>query len=273
MTSPKMRLQPFDLPKVKKEHYPGIFGDFESVLACRIAELRGLRTPQAGQKIAFFEYLLDTVDPKAFAAIQDDFVRPGKVDLGVDLPKYIDPIIWFESKLVIAQRMGLHHAAPKRIIDFGTGPGHFPTVARFFGHQPTGTELPRRSQGETTGHLYDRLCEVYGVKRISHVIAPRPNLQGLSGPYDYATSFLTAFNVTAAKQPWSKISWNLFFQELRSHVLTPEGSLYMTLTHNKVTPAGWKYLTEFATSSVDVSRTLFFENLSFVDALTPAPAA
>jgi hypothetical protein len=268
MTGPKMRLQPIDLPKVKKEHYTGIFGDFQSVLTHRMAELKPFRTLQATRKIALFQYLLDTVDPKAFAALQDDFLAPDRIDLTVDLPKYIDPIIWFESKLTIATRMDLHRSASKRLIDFGTGPGHFPAVAKFLGHDPVGTELPRRSQGEASGHLYDRLCDVYGVRRISHQITPRPNLQGLGGPYDYATSFLTAFNVTAAKQPWSKASWNIFFHELRSHVLTPDGSLYMTLTHNKVTPAGWRYLTELATSSVDVNRTLYFRDLSFVDGLS-----
>ena len=258
---PSLRI--VSLPKVRDQHLPGIFGDFSDVILARVEQLRATKRAPDQQRAKFFEYLLSLVDKERYRAIQERFLDPKTIDKTSDLVKYLDPIIWFESKYAIAVRLGLDKSAPKRILDLGTGPAHFPVVAAYFGHDVTGTELPGRAKGKSdTGHLYDALCDVYKVKRIAHKITVADDLASLNGPYDLVTSFLTAFNVDEKKRIWTASNWDGFLRRLEESVLTAQGSLFMSLADNKLSPAVWAHLKRRATWAVDQSKTLFFENLS-----------
>jgi len=257
-----MPLKIIALPKVKEQHLTGIFGNFEEVVNARIAELRESKLPSNQQRVKFFQYLLDLVDPTQYAAVQARFLDPDVVDKKSDMLKYLDPIVWFESKLALAVRLGLDKAGPKRILDLGTGPGHFPVVAAYFGHDVTGTDLPNRTTGVVeAGHLYGALCDVFKVSRIAHKITPTDDLKALKGPYDLVTSILTAFNVDAKKRPWTTEAWQDFFGRLRENVLAPNGSLFMSLSDNKLTPAVWARLKRNATWAVDQNKAIYFETL------------
>jgi len=259
----KMRVRPISLPKVKEQHLMGVFGDFGEVVKGRADEMRQGKSAVNQERTRFFDYLLTQVDPDDYGALQQHYLDQSVVDRNSDIAKYIDPIVWFESKLAVAQRAELHNKPPMKILDIGTGPGHFPVVARFYGHDVTGTDLPKRSQGvEETGHLYDALCDIYKVKRISHMIKAGERIgTKLAGPYDMVTAFLAAFNMDG-KTPWTAEQWRFFLKTLKEDVLAPHGVLFMSLANNKLTDESWDYLAERADWTEPRNKLIFISNFT-----------
>lgn len=245
------------LRKVRPEHLPGIYGDFREVVEHRLAQIRS-KDPQSLELRRFFEYLLSEVDADEYRRVQLHYLDPHVVDPNTDIVKYLDPVIWFESKLRLAQSIGLDKKPPMRILDIGTGPGHFPFVARFYGHDVTGTDLPPRTRG--VGHIYDALCALYGVKRIGHTIEANVPLEGLGGRYDMVTSFLAAFNVDETKKPWTVEHWRFFLASVKRDVLNDGGLLFLVLADGKLTPESWSYLVSLADKTVEKSKQIQITN-------------
>lgn len=273
MTSPvNFRVTPVPLPRVRDHHLRGVFGNFDEVIAARIGELRATRNPLNAERARFFEFLLTQVDAEDYGRIQDHFLDPGAIDPDSNIVKYIDPTIWFESKLDLARRLNLHSLPPIRILDIGTGPGHFPLVARFYGHDATGTDLPPRTTGSATdGHLYDALCHIYRIRRIPLVIRRLEELPDLNGPYDLVTAFLAAFNVDKSKLPWDIAAWRFFLRSVKERVLTESGELFMSLDDSKLTEPVWRYLSERAAFSHDVSKQIRIKDFTpFFDPQEPS---
>jgi SAM-dependent methyltransferase len=243
-----------ELRKVRSVHLPRIYGDFRSLVEARIAEAEPNNHPSAELR-RFLNYLLAEVDTDEYRRIQQHYLSPEIVDPNADIVKYLDPIMWFESKLQLAWLLKLDKKPPMRILDLGTGPGHFPLVARFYGHDVTGTDLPgRATRVGRESHIYDALCSLYNVKRIAHTIEPNAPLEGLDGRYDLVTSFLAAFNVDENRNPWSTDHWRFFLRSLKENVLNDGGVLFMTLADGKLTPESWSYLVSIADHSVDRTK-------------------
>jgi hypothetical protein len=268
-------MPPVALPKVKEQHFFGIFGNFQDVVELRIAQLQRTGQPQDRIKVRFFEFLLNEVDAERYGEIQDHFLAPQRIDPKADTLKYLDPLVWFESKLGFALRLGLDAAASRRILDIGTGPGHFAVVARFFGHDVVGTEVPRRAQGvRGSGHLYDALCDAFKVSRIAHSVRPFGDLRDIAGTYDMLTSFLAGFNVDERKRPWTITHWKHFLASVRRDVLAPDGTVFLNLSNGKITPPVWDALKGAAEWFLDQQKSLYFSSLeAFGDDALIVPAA
>ena len=252
-----------DIAGVKPEHLDYMFGDFRTTVENRIMQLRAQNDANGERGASFFEFLLKDVDEAAFARMQQQFLGDADNAENKNMLKYIDPVTWFDSKLSIARWLALDRQAPLRILDLGTGPGHFPIVARFYGHRVTGTDLPKRAGGSgKSGHLYDSLCELYGVKRIGHVIRPFAPLGDVGGRYDMVTAFLAAFNIDENKKPWSEEHWRFFLTDLKTNVLTERGVVFMRLTHDKLTDKAWDYLVSLSEWHEDQSRQVYITDLS-----------
>ena len=253
------------LSKVRPEHLPNIYGDFREVVEARMAQVGANELPNQELR-RFFAYLLKEVDAQEYRRLQMRYLDPGTVDPNADIVKYLDPLIWFESKLRLAQMLELNKKPPQRILDLGTGPGHFPFVARFYGHDVTGTDLPNRARGmENSDHIYDALCAMYGVRRIAHKIKPNVPLEGLGGRYDIVTSFLAAFNVDEEKRPWSVDQWRFFLRSLKRDVLNDGGILFMTLADGKLTPESWSFLVSIGDRSVEKSKQIQISKFHLMD--------
>src|SRR5579864_3535760 len=251
------------IPGIKPEHLRQMSGGFRETVTGRIAELRSATDPNSIQAKRFFEYLLGEVDADDFDEVRQRFLSNVSVASNVNMLKYLDPVTWFESKLSISRWLKLHERSPIRILDLGTGPGHFAVVARFFGHSVVGTDLPHRSRGvETTGHFYDALCELYRVERVSHTIRGLEPLGDVHGRYDLVTAFLAAFNVHEDKQPWNVATWEFFLSDLAESVLRPNGSLFMRLTHDKLNEESWSYLVSLAQWHEDQSKQVYITDFA-----------
>jgi hypothetical protein len=259
----RYRVEPRPLPKVKEEHYPGIFGEFSDVVDAAIAEYEASDSPSAPENARFFRYLKQRVDPTRYGAIQELQLSDAKLRLDSDMAKYLDPIIWFDHKLLAAQRLGLADRAPTDILDIGTGPAHFPVVAEFYGHTVLGSDLPYRATGKLKkGHLYDALADFYSVRRIPLKIEKFVPLPPMEKRFGLVTAFLAAFNWDADRNPWTIEAWQFFLKDLRENVLTENGEVYMSLADRKLTPEVWAYLTEHAEFSIDVSKNIHITDLS-----------
>jgi SAM-dependent methyltransferase len=254
-------VDPHELKKVKEEHWPGIFGDFRQ----SVTERRNRRTgkdTEIADNARFFDYLLTQVDAIAFREMQEHYLDSTVVNRNADIVKYIDPIVWFESKLRLARKIGLHKRPPLRILDLGCGPGHFPVVARFYGHDVTGTDIPSRSSRHD--HLYDALCDIYRVRRISHCIIAGQAMGNVGGRYDLVTALLAAFNVDDQKRPWGVDYWRFFLTDLRANVLTENGELLLVLTNNKLTNESWNYLASLGNWTNEKSRQVFITDFAAI---------
>lgn len=259
----RYRVEPRPLPKVRSQHHDGIFGDFDDVIDEAIERNEALNS-ETGQEVArFFRHLKAMVDREKFSKMQKFQLSDDKLDLDADLVKYIDPITWFESKVRLARQIELDTRKPMRILDIGTGPAHFPTVAQFYGHEVLGTELPLRATGKLEGgHLYDSLGDIYNVRRIAMKVEPFTPLPPFEHRFDLVTAFLAAFNVDRERQPWSIEMWNFFLSDLKRNVLTETGELYMSLTNHKVTAEVWDYLSSLAVFTNDKNRIIFIRDFS-----------
>lgn len=243
----RFRVAPKPLPRVKPIHHEGVFGHFDDVTNKAIARLDGMVDRGAQEKARFFRYLKERVDAHKFGEMQEFQLADGKVRMDSDIVKYIDPSIWFESKIDQALRLGLDQREPIDILDIGTGPGHFPVVAEFYGHRVVGTDLPYRTTGKLErGHIYDALADIYGVNRIPLKIEAFTPFPALDRRYGMVTAFLAAFNIDANRKPWSADAWRFFLADVRDNVLTDNGEIYMTLDDNKLSEESWAYLTSRA---------------------------
>lgn len=241
------RVEPRSLPKVKAEHFDGIFGEFTDVVDAAIARFEASGQPPDLERARFFRFLKQRVDPVRFGAMQELQLSDQKLRLDSDRVKYIDPILWFESKLSAAQQLRLPERPPTEILDIGTGPGHFPVVAEFYGHKVLGTDLPGRATGRLErGHLYDLLADIYGVRRTASKVEQFVPLTRFDTRFGLVTAFLAAFNKDADRRPWTIEAWNFFLQDLRDNVLAEGGEVYMSLADDKLTQEVWSHLCEGA---------------------------
>lgn len=259
------RVNPKPLARIRDLHVPGVFGNFAESMDSSIQRFQDDSNPTAKERVKFFSYLKMLVDADRFGAMQDHYLSDEMLVTGVNPVKYIDPIVWFVSKLSLARAIGLDRSPPLSILDIGTGPAHFPVVATFYGHRVLGTDLPSRITNQLCkGHLYDVLADIYKVRRIPLAISGFEHLPTLPERYDLITAFLAAFNVDrVSKKPWDIARWNFFLADVRDHVLRPGGQLFMTLDDKKLTDDVWDYLKARAASSLDKMKRIHFIDLSF----------
>lgn len=261
-------VEPFDIPSVKEAHLPGVFGKFGQVVDSHIESLEEKKTPMAALSVDFYKFLRSEVDESAFTEIQQRYVKPETVfsesGKATDHIKYIDPIHWFRSKLIAATKIELDKSEPLEILDIGTGCGHFPMIARFFGHNVLGVDMPLKpsTPGEST-HFYNEICDIYGVRKQDLKIEPFTPFE-FDQKFDLVTAFMAAFNMMPNRQPYTIEAWQFFFKNLHEKVLNPGGRVMFTLAHGKITEEVWEFLTSKAEWYDDKSLYLMISDVEGV---------
>jgi hypothetical protein len=243
----RWRVPPCQLLTVNPKFYPGIFGEFGDVVRARIEKLRNSKNWARREYARFFEWLLNEVDAELYGRIQEIYLRPPFDEFAA--LKYLDPIVWFEHKLAFAHKLGLHEAPRRRILDLGTGPGHFLLIARFYGHEAVGTEIPEDNVGDLADaaaklerlrhKLFNSLADVFRIERIRHRVEPFRNLSMLPKGYDLVTAYSVNFD---HRTDWGKDAWVFFLDSLYRDVLTETGTVFMTLIKATLVKEQWDYL-------------------------------
>jgi len=264
-------VDPIDIPAVRDVHLTGIFGNFEDVIDNTISEYNGKKSHLAQTSQNFYQWLKTEVDANEFASIQKKYVTPEQVAVGRtakkaggDHLKYIDPVHWFRGKMSASLRIDLDKQEPMDILDIGTGCGHFPTIARYFGHTVLGVDMPLHTSvsGQDT-HFYNRICDVYGVDKRDLKIEPFTDFE-FEKKFDMVTAFMAAFNVMEDRTPYTIEAWKYFFKNLNEKVLNPGGQVYFSLTHGKVTDEVWEFLKSKSEWADDSSLHILFKDIESI---------
>ena len=260
----RARVQPFAIPGIAPIHYAGIFGDFHELVRLRRQEAARRRRPDL---VALYEELLARIDADAYAEIQRrhlellldcESLEHGR---GLGFLKYLDACHWISSKYGRAKRhLGLHRVRGRSILDLGTGPGHAPWVFGFLGHEALGFDMPLEPwSAGATRHLYDDLCEIFGVRKLAGTVAPYEPLPGFGRRFDVVTAFMVKFSSTLGGEPWPRAAWSFFLADVFDRVLEPGGCVYLTVTRGCLSEDSWEMVAAKAALTDKDSRTLRIE--------------
>jgi len=128
-------------------------------------------------------------------------------DPGIAFQKYLDVDLWVFEAMRRVYTLGLHHAAPQRILDIGTGAGYFPFVCRYYGHDAEAIDIPDND-------MYNQLIAALGLKRYAQYVQPFEPLKLGPEKYDLVTGFMICFNNHKTPQVWKAAEWDYFMRNL-----------------------------------------------------------
>ncbi|MGI8839810.1 MAG: hypothetical protein ACR2F8_03350 [Caulobacteraceae bacterium] len=257
------RLTPFPVPGLRDEWLPAVFGRFDEVARAAAEPFRDEPHWARQAKAGFFLALVERFDTGLYHEIQAAHLAAEAIGKDGNRLKYLDTPTWAGGKFDHALRLGLHRSAPLRILDLGAGPGHFQMVAEYFGHETLGLDIPF-GPGATPPaapgprrHVYDDLCDFFGVRKTDHRIGARIALPALSGRFDLITSFMTCFSTHAkGGGPWTVGDWTFLLADLRDNVLAEGGQIYLNLTPGVYDDRSWAFLKSVGGEVIEKSRTL-----------------
>ena len=139
--------------------------------------------------------------------------------------KYLDVAFFTLQKLLLARQLGLHRGPARRVLDIGTGGGHFPWVCRFYGHQSVAIDVKNT--------FYDSLAACFDVQRIVVPVEAQTPLPDLGGRFDLITACGIVFNEKSRSEGrrvyWSIEEWRFFLNDLVAHQLGPSGTIFLKL--------------------------------------------
>lgn len=118
--------------------------------------------------------------------------------------------------------LGLNQSRPLSILDIGTGPGYFPHVCNFYGHNAVGVDL-------VNDPLYNDLVSYLDVDRRPWCVKPFERSPDLGRKFDLVTAFLTCFNNLPTL--WGPEEWDFFLRDLAANQVVADGRIILWLNH------------------------------------------
>ena len=208
------------------------------LLDCTInAILRFSRSMDDVRAIARFAL---SIDVQAYEAIRQKYAE--KIDKTVNPSaeqKYFDSVYWAAHKLLLVRELGLDRGPPRRVLDLGTGAGHFVAMAQAFGHECVATDI----QNE----WFDDLAGLIGVRRKYVPVLRCKALPSFGKKFDVVTSIWITFNAiyppgqgsemamhhwANACAHWSIGDWAFLLDDLARNHLNLPGRIYLVLNKN-----------------------------------------
>ena len=172
----------------------------------------------------YFEKFAVETDFNALADIEQEFVTVSPERLSD--PAFLDSdyqerflmlISWFVQKYRIFHSLGLHQASKTRILDLGSGGGHFLALSQFAGHDCVGLD--------EENPLFAKLCELMNVRREVSRIEPETALPAL-GQFDLVTAQNIAFHKLQDRF-WNEQEWLFLIKDITDNLLSPQGQLLL----------------------------------------------
>lgn len=164
------------------------------------------------------EHLLHSIDQEAFKALlqfKDDTGHP-------QYKKYFNAAYWLRLNVQRSLYLGLNRMQPKSVLDIGAGFGYFPYVAKFYGHNVIGIDLP-------DDVLFEKASQFLNVKRQEYRIEPKTAMPSFGQKFDLVTAFQVCFNGHIEGNIWQEADWDFFLKDLFSNHMNEGGKLYMEL--------------------------------------------
>lgn len=203
-----------------------------SPLGRRVCEVAETITDDAHR--ALFHRVAGRIDPAAHLALQDKYRSAPGFDDPTYMYKYLDVCHWLKDKVARAFSMGLADSPPLRILDLGTGAGHFLAVCNALGHETVGIDLEFP--------LYVDLCALMGVDRRTWRVSPRQPLPRSLRRFDLITAFQVKFDALGFDPArghlyWSLADWDFFIRDATGERMRYPGRLRLQL-NSRVLPNG-----------------------------------
>ena len=240
--APRFVQPPFSL-NLRPEVSEAVFLRLDDHLRLAITQLAGERSTEEKKLLrVFFEWALANFDADAYAVLQNRYIDAARRgDAGAVQVKYLNLPYYARNKMKQLYRLGLHQGPTKRILDVGCGPGHIHLLARHFGHEVLGVDLPLPKS-----HIFNELCSLFHAPKVDCRIEAMTLLPKFSHRFDLVTIFLANFNLDA-NGPWGEPEWRFFVNDVCENILAPNGAIYVTLTGTRRwTKDGWDYLSSVA---------------------------
>ncbi len=135
---------------------------------------------------------------------------------------YLDIARYLAIKAHHVVELRLDRASPLKILDLATGGGHFPFLAKQYGHEVIGIDL--------NIPIYAKILGLYSVERIAQPII-RMQRMPVAGPFDVITALRPMFNRSLGDPThrfWTIDEWIWFIEYLCSLLRYP-GRIYFSL--------------------------------------------
>ena len=230
-------VQPIFSIHPKPDVNEGIFTRLDDSIRAELCSLAKEKVEEHSVLLqAFYNWALWNLDPDRYESIQQKYIDTERQKLNSGPCKFLNLTYYSRGKMPQLSHLGLHRGRAKRILDIGCGPGHFQLMAKYFGHEAFGLDLPFEAN-----HIYTTLCEFFGVSKIDHRIEAMRPLPNFQEPFDLVTVFLANFNEDD-NGPWGEEAWRFFVEDVCANLLKPNGHLYLTLTSRRWSVDAWRYL-------------------------------
>jgi SAM-dependent methyltransferase len=194
-------------------------------------ELLDTRVREVEDGIVDIEYksvfmaAISQIDGNEYQNLQEKWHDKLKIYDPKFIYKYFDVCFWIRDKIERAKRLDLFDRPPLRILDLGTGAGHFPAVCAALGHEVIGldVEVP----------LYTDLARLMKVDRRIFRLSPRQPLPEL-GRFDVVTGVAVSFDslgrdAQSVRRYWSVDDWAYLIRHLSEDHARYPGRLYFEL--------------------------------------------
>jgi len=247
-----------ELTDVKIKHQERIFKTFHNQLENRIRDLQLSEDDELSNIVPFYRHLLHVTDFQEYESIKAEFLTLEKSLAYPNMLKYLDHTYWYESKFDIILKLSLKDSKTLDILDIGTGTGHFPLLAQYFGHNVWGTNLPRifLRPKDSGRHLYHVICDFFDLNVFELRVRANDEISGVNRRFDLITCLMTEFNTVSGK-PWPPDVWDFFINDLKTSLLNPGGGIFLQLTNGKLTDESWTHLQSISEWSDEVQKYVF----------------
>ncbi len=190
----------------------------------RIEDVRATNTDPWQR--AQFDAIMKSVDVGRFAALQEKYAgSPDQYD-PKGMVKYLDICFWISHKINLARSLGFTPAPPRRrLLDIGSGAGHFPAAVAHLGHETMGLDLDIP--------FYRDVTDLLGVKVHIVRIEPDKPLPDI-GRFTDITALAIKFdsigtNPDGSRAHWTFENWREFLTRLTADNMEFPGRLLLQL--------------------------------------------
>ncbi|WP_421998918.1 class I SAM-dependent methyltransferase [Reyranella sp.] len=201
--------------------------DPTSPLSERLATVeRTLRwRPRRREIVETLRALIATVDADRLERLRREHEAASGQASAVAGYKYLDVAFYTLQKLMVARALGLHEGPRRRILDIGTGGGHFPFVCRFLGHEVVALDIDNP--------VYQGIADCLGVERTVFRVEPGRKLPAPAARFDLVVAHDVTFNDRpdegGRRVYWSLEEWRFFLNDLVANQLRYPGTIDLKL--------------------------------------------
>ncbi len=185
------------------------------------------RSTSIARRFSIFRHACASLDVNRLEALRAKWIPIVSKTDKIGYTKYFDVIYWLWEKSAHIEALNLDQSPPKKILDLGSGPGHFTYMCRIYGHDAIGIDLEY--------DIFRDICHALHVEYHAERLTPEGGLPDLGRHYDLVSALMLKFDqieIDDAKgnrvRYWSGQEWTSFFRGIVQH-LNPGAEIFLEL--------------------------------------------